>query len=151
MGRLHGIGSSRTKRGGVKVDTILLDTDVTSYIIKDLPVATHFRPIIFGNRIALSFMTLAEIHEGICRSNWGEFKKRKIIDGLRQFVVLPFTSNVCEIWGLVRAERRQQPISVSDAWIAATAMAYKLPLLTNNEKHFQGITGLNLLRVPLPK
>ena len=50
------------------MDTILLDTDVTSYIIKDLPIATLFRSIIFGNRVAVSFMTLAEIHEGICRS-----------------------------------------------------------------------------------
>ena len=130
------------------MDTILLDTDVTSYIIKDLPIATAFRPIVFGKRVAVSFMTLAEIHEGIYRSNWGEIKKRKIFDGLRQFVVLPFTASVCEIWGRIRAERKQQPISVGDAWIAATAIAYGLPLLTNNVKHFQEITGLNLLQIP---
>ena len=133
------------------MDTILLDTDVTSYIIKDLPVAAIFRPIVFGNRVAVSFMTLAEIHEGIFRSNWGEVKKQRIADGLQQFVLLPFTVNVCEIWGRIRAERKHQPISGGDAWIAATSIAYQLPLLTNNEKHFHGITGLNLLRVPLPQ
>ena len=133
------------------MDIILLDTDVTSYIIKDIPAAVAFRPIVFEKRVAISFMTIAEIHEGICRSNWGETKKRAITDGLRQFVILPFTINVCEIWGQIRAERKQQPISVGDAWIAATAIAYKLPLLTNNQKHFLGITGLELLRVPLPK
>ena len=131
--------------------TILLDTDVASYIIKDVPTATVFRPIVLGNRVAVSFMTLAEIHEGIHRSQWGETKKRKILDGLRQFVLLPFTINVCEIWGRIRAERKQQPISVGDAWIAATAIAYKLPFLTNNVKHFQDITGLHILRVPLPE
>jgi len=130
--------------------TILLDTDVTSYIIKDLSIASVFRPIVFGKRLAVSFMTLAEIYEGIYRSNWGEAKKQAIITGLRQFVILPFTVNVCETWGRIRAERKQQPLSVGDAWIAATAIAYELPLLTNNTKHFQGITGLNLLRVPLP-
>ena len=97
------------------MDTILLDTDVVSYIIKDVPGATVFRPVVFGKRIAISFMTLAEIHEGLHRSNWGDAKKRRIIDGLRQFVVLPFTTNVCEIWGRIRAERKQQPISVGDA------------------------------------
>ena len=130
------------------MDTILLDTDVTSYIIKDLPFASVFRPVIHGKQVAVSFMTIAEIHEGIFRSNWGKPKKQKIVNGLRQFVVLPFTINVCEIWGRIRAERKQQPISVGDAWIAATAIAYKLPLMTNNVKHFQDITGLNLLRVP---
>jgi len=133
------------------MDTILLDTDITSYIIKDLPVATVFRPIVFGKRVAISFMTFAEIQEGIHRSNWGEAKKQKIVSGVRQFIILPFTVNMCEIWGRIRAERRQQPISVGDAWIAATAITYKLPLLTNNVKHFQGIAGLNLLRVPLPE
>ena len=133
------------------METILLDTDVTSYIIKDVPVAQPFRPMIFRKRIAVSFMTLAEIHEGIYRSHWGETKRQRILDGLRQFVILPFTANVCEIWGRIRAERRQQPISVGDAWIAATAVVYQLPLLTNNVKHFHSITELNLLRVPLPK
>jgi len=128
------------------MESILLDTDVTSYIIKDLPVATAFRPMIFGKQVAVSFMTLAEIHEGIYRSHWGETKKHKIINSLRQFIVLPFTINVCEIWGRIRAERKQQPISVGDAWIAATAIAYHLPLLTNNGKHFQNIMGLNLLQ-----
>ena len=132
------------------MDTVLLDTDVTSSIIKDLPVSTVFRPVVFGKRVAVSFMTLAEIHEGVFRAEWGETKRRKIFDGLRQFVVLPFTVDVCEIWGRVRAERKHQPISVGDAWIAATAIAYELPLLTNNVKHFQEIAGLNLLRVPLP-
>ena len=33
------------------MNTILLDTDVTSYIIKDLPVASVFRPIVFGKRV----------------------------------------------------------------------------------------------------
>jgi len=131
------------------MDTILLDTDVLSYIIKDLPVAAALRPVVFGKRIAVSFMTLAEIHEGVFRSHWGETKRRKIFDSLRQCVVLPFTINVCEIWGRVRAKRKQQPISVGDAWIAATAIAYELPLLTNNVKHFQNITSLHLLRVPL--
>ena len=133
------------------MDTILLDTDVTSYIIKGLPIATVFCSIVFGNRVAVSFMTLAEVYEGIYRSHWGEPKKQRIIDGLQQFVILPFTVNVCDVWGRIRAERRQQPISVGDAWIAATAIAYKLPLLTNNVKHFQNITGLNILRVPLPE
>jgi predicted nucleic acid-binding protein len=150
MERFSKIDSSWAKGKGVTMDTILLDTDVTSYIIKDLPVAAAFRPIVLGNRLAVSFMALAEIHEGIYRSNWGEVKKQTIAKGLRQFVILPFTNSVCEIWGRIRAERKQQPISVGDAWIAATAIAYELPLLTNNQKHFHGIAGLKLIRVPLP-
>jgi predicted nucleic acid-binding protein len=42
----------------------------------------------------------------------------------------------------VRCERRQQPISGEDAWIAATALTHGCPLVTHNAADFQGIAGL---------
>lgn len=34
------------------------------------------------------------------------------------------------------------PISAADAWIAATALLYGVPLVTHNRKDFEGIDGL---------
>jgi tRNA(fMet)-specific endonuclease VapC len=38
-----------------------------------------------------------------------------------------------------------RPVDPSDAWIAATAIRYNLPLVTHNRRHFDGITGLQVI------
>ena len=38
-----------------------------------------------------------------------------------------------------------QRLEEFDAWIAATALRFSLPLATNNRKHFDGIAGLTLV------
>jgi len=38
-----------------------------------------------------------------------------------------------------------QPIQVADAWIAATALALDVPLVTHNAVDFEGIEGLEIL------
>jgi toxin FitB len=41
--------------------------------------------------------------------------------------------------------RRQRKRSLGDSIIAATALLYELPLLTNNEADFKGINGITVL------
>lgn len=62
--------------------------------------------------------------------------------------MIPFSIEVCEEWGAIRCERRTRTIAVDDAWIAATARAYRLPLVTHNPGDFTGIGGLDVLAVP---
>lgn len=38
--------------------------------------------------------------------------------------------------------RRAQPMPVADCWIAATALAFGLELVTHNPADFRGIPGL---------
>jgi len=37
------------------------------------------------------------------------------------------------------------PVSVGDAWIAATALAYSIPLVTHNYSDFKNISGLQII------
>ena len=63
----------------------------------------------------------------------------------RSYVVMPWTAIVCRHWGEIRAGRSAQPIALDDAWIAATAHAHSLPLMTHNPTDFAGILGLELV------
>jgi tRNA(fMet)-specific endonuclease VapC len=64
---------------------------------------------------------------------------------LTTFVLLDGTPDVAARWAEVRAVRRAQPIGVADCWIAATALAYGLELVTHNPADFQGIPGLAII------
>lgn len=66
---------------------------------------------------------------------------------LSDYTMIYANEAVCQRWARVRFERRHQPISVDDAWIAATALAYNIPLVTHNPADFAGIAGLRVLTV----
>ena len=125
--------------------TLLLDTNVVSYLMRDDPLARLYRPHLANHSLAISFMTVAELYEGAFRANWGS-AKRGYLDKIHgSFVVIPSDGNLCARWGEVRFMRRRQPISMDDAWIAATAIEYGCPLVTHNATDFHGIPGLNII------
>ena len=71
------------------------------------------------------------------------------------FEPLPFDASAARAFGQVAAALRRsgrKPAARSyDAMIAATAIANELPLYTCNPDDFAGITGLDVVSVPLPK
>ncbi|MBV9786669.1 MAG: PIN domain-containing protein [Chloroflexi bacterium] len=79
--------------------------------------------------------------------NWGQQRVYQLETHLRSYVVVPFDSAVCRVWGNLRAvcQRAGQPISVQDAWIAATALHHQLPLVTHNPGDFQSVEGLTII------
>jgi tRNA(fMet)-specific endonuclease VapC len=66
---------------------------------------------------------------------------------LSGFITLPITPDVS--WEYGRAYRylrdNDQLIGANDLWIAATAIAHALPLVTRNEREFRRVPGLNVL------
>ena len=68
---------------------------------------------------------------------------------MRSYAVIPSSPEVCRAWATIREQRRSQPISVDDAWIAASALAWSAVLATHNPVDFQGIVELGLITVPV--
>ncbi len=66
---------------------------------------------------------------------------------LEDYVLIEADKNIADKWAAVRYEsvRTGKQISSSDAWIAATALAYSIPLITNNHKDFKNIASLKLI------
>ncbi len=133
---------------------ILLDTDVLNYIARrEHKLAPKFRPLVHNKVIAISFITVAEIHFGIFNkpntsAKWKDFWTKKVFPNL---VILYPDYNTCEIFGKIRAQDKQhiphRNTNFTDLWIAACAIQYDLPLLTNNIRHFQHIKNLKLVKI----
>jgi len=127
------------------VESILLDTNVVSFPMRGDTRAVPYRRHLEGKTLAISFMTVAELYEGACRRGWGEDRLARLEAQIRNYVVVPFSNRMCRIWGQIRATRRQQPVSVDDAWIAASALAFDCPLVTHNPTDFSEIPGLTVI------
>jgi len=127
------------------MDAVVLDTNIVSYLIKGHSLATLYRPHLEEKTLAISFMTVGELYEGAYRRAWSGQRFEKLKEELRNYLVIPYSPGICEAWGRIRAERKGQPISVDDAWIAASALAHACPLVTHNPDDFVGISGLRVI------
>jgi len=130
------------------MDVILLDTDVVSFIFKGDSRAADYEPHFHERQLAISFMTVAELYQWATIHNWGESRRDRLTESIRaDYTVLSFDFKLCQIWGEIRAARRSigKPISPQDAWIAATALHYDIPLVTHNPKDFVDISDLNII------
>ncbi|MEI6806033.1 MAG: type II toxin-antitoxin system VapC family toxin [Myxococcaceae bacterium] len=125
---------------------ILLDTNIISELMKSAPDARLITWIDAREpwQLYTSATTVAEITYGI--SVLPEGKRRKQIEEswaecLRQGfsgMVLPFTKEAAEIYGVLMADRKRlgRPVSMADGQIAAIAKLNNATLATRNTKDF---------------
>lgn len=68
-------------------------------------------------------------------------------DLLLQTTVLSFNQNAAQIAVNINNElkKKRKQIEMADLFIAATAIAYDLPIATLNKKHFERIVGLYII------
>ena len=125
--------------------TLILDTNIVSFLMKGDTRANVYQRHLEGNTLAISFMTVGELYEGAYRQGWSEKRLGKLKELIKSYLVIPFSPALCERWGQIRTERRNQPIAVDDGWIAATALIYGCPLVTHNPEDFKGIVGLQII------
>ncbi|MDZ7617365.1 MAG: type II toxin-antitoxin system VapC family toxin [Patescibacteria group bacterium] len=132
-------------------DFLLLDTDVASYLFKKSPRATAFQALLEGKQAALAFVSIAELFKWTVKRRWTEEKVEQLEAALRRYLVIPYDRDLAWAWARVvtSCEEAGRTIAPSDAWIAAAALHHRVPLLTNNVKHYEAaesLCGLQLLR-----
>jgi hypothetical protein len=128
--------------------SFLLDTNVISESAKPRPEPRVMRWLaaVDEDDVFLSVVTFAELRRGIDRLAHGH--RRTGLDvWLRENLparfdgrILPIDAAVADAWGRLVAKRESagRPIGTMDAFIAATAMAFSLTLVTRNESDFKG-------------
>lgn len=126
---------------------IILDTDVVSFLFKGDTRAEAYRPYLSSRTLALSFMTVAELYRWAFARNWGAERISQLETQLANYVIVPYDRDLCWQWAKICAERQRlgKPISVQDAWIAATAVLHGCSLATHNAGDYAGIAGLTII------
>jgi predicted nucleic acid-binding protein len=126
---------------------VVVDTNVVSFLFKSESRARLYRKHLLGKTLYISFMTVAELRRWALASNWGPAKIAHLDRYLQRFNIVLVDLPLCEKWAeaINGADRAGLPISASDAWIAATALALNCPLITHNAADFQGVPGLTII------
>ena len=126
---------------------VIVDTDVVSFLFKGDTRAQLYRPHLQGKALALSFMTVAELYQWAYIRNWGKRRLTRLEEQLRAYVIVPYDNDLCKQWATICVGRQRlgRPVSVQDAWIAATALRHGCPLVTHNRDDFANITGLTVI------
>jgi tRNA(fMet)-specific endonuclease VapC len=129
------------------MSTLIVDTDVVSFLLKGDTRAQLYRPHLQDKTLALSFMTVAELYQWAYVRNWGDRKLTRLQEQLHRYVIVPFDNKLCKQWASISVQRQRlgRPISVQDAWIAATALRHSCPLVTHNGQDFSDIAGLEVI------
>ncbi len=127
--------------------TVVVDTDVVSFLLKGDTRAQLYRPHLQGKTLALSFMTVAELYQWAYIRDWAEQRLAQLEERLRTYIIIPFDNELCRQWARTCVERKRlgRPISVQDAWIAASALRHGCALVTHNRDDFANIAGLNII------
>jgi predicted nucleic acid-binding protein len=102
---------------------------------------------------AISPITVAELHVGVLAAADVDTRARRLatLETVADVETLPIDNAVAAAWALLRihlAESKRR-LNVNDLWIAATALAHELPVVTQDDDFdpIEGISGLEVVRV----
>jgi predicted nucleic acid-binding protein len=120
---------------------LILDTNALSAFVDGEPGIGA----ILGsqNRAAIPVIALGEFRYGIMGSRHRKTYEEWLNAHLRHFDLLPITAETTVPYAALRAtlKRLGRPIPANDAWIAALAVQYRLPVLSRDE-HFDDLPGV---------
>ena len=125
----------------------LLDTNICIHIRRRRPpaVLARFQQLKPGEAV-LSVITYGELVYGAEKSQFSEQASRQLAElaSLLPVMELPFRAG--EIYGSIRAALEAEGCTIgnNDLWIAAHAKAASLILVTNNEREFRRVQGLDI-------
>jgi len=127
----------------------LLDTSV---LIAD----ESGRPLDAGrlpDEVAISAVTIAELHVGVLAARDVETRARRLaaLEATADVQLLPVDERVAAAWARLRVHLAEagRRLNVNDLWIAATALAHDLPVVTQDDDFgpVDGVAGLSVVRV----
>ncbi len=123
----------------------LLDTDICSYLAQGKPSIVHRLSILRSDEWGISSLTEYELLKGVQLKQVGPWVKNTT-EFLKYANVLPFSSEAAHHSGIISADLKSKgkPSGLIDELIAGHAISLGATLVTNNQKHFIGISNLKV-------
>jgi predicted nucleic acid-binding protein len=132
------------------MDTVLLDTDVFSFLLKGREEAELYKKHVEGKIIAVTFVTVGELYAGIIKAKWMPASVIKYERRLKAMAFLTCDIGVCKAYAEIKNELKHETIGVNDLWIASCARRHSVPLVTHNRKHFERVRDLTVISEARP-
>ncbi len=127
----------------------LLDTDICSYAIKrkEATLLKRVREGLIAEEIAISVITRGELLYGLALLPEAISLARAVHAFLDTVPCLDWNKEAANRYATLRAHQKitGNPIGYMDTQIASHALAENLTLVTNNERHYGRIDGLQLV------
>jgi tRNA(fMet)-specific endonuclease VapC len=124
---------------------LMLDTDISSYVIRRRPPQIAERFARHAEQLCVSVMTVAELRFGAAKAARPELAS--LVEAyLARLTILDWGDSATFHYARIRTEleRLGTPIGNMDLLIACHAVAEQAVLVTNNVKHFGAVPGLRV-------
>lgn len=103
------------------------------------------------DELAVSVVTIGELRAGVVGASDASVRARRLTTLTRALELdpVPVDDGVAEQWATLRVLLRDagRRMPVNDSWIAATAMALGVPVVTQDDDYDVDIDGLDVIRV----
>lgn len=124
----------------------LADTSVFIGLESRRPLNLELLP----DELAVSIITIGELRAGVLATNdvaVRDLRLRTLTRAL-ELAPIPINADVADSWAMLRVSLRDRGLRmpVNDSWIAATALALGVPVVTQEDDYIQ-LPGLNVIRV----
>jgi predicted nucleic acid-binding protein len=123
----------------------LADTSAFIAVERTRPLRTELPGL-----LAVSYVTVAELIAGVLRAPTPSEQERRLrtLRQAERLTPLPVDGRIARAWAELRGalRERKQTLPGNDSWIAATAIAHGLPMITQDED-YADVPGLEVIRL----
>ncbi|RFF27806.1 MULTISPECIES: PIN domain-containing protein [unclassified Wenzhouxiangella] len=124
----------------------LLDTNMLIAAVKGRSPVRERLETIDASNILISPIVLGELLTGVEKSQRKSANRKRLLTVLEGLRIVELGPEVAVRYGQVRAflESKGTPIGANDFWIAAHALDLGAVLVTDNEREFHRVPGLDV-------
>jgi predicted nucleic acid-binding protein len=130
----------------MRTSSVLLDTNVASFFVKRSIESPRYEHLVGGRSKCLSIISVGELRFGAVKDNWGNARCSVLESFVDDATIMYVSDEIAAMVAIVMNRRRREGrrMEWNDAWIAATAMFHRLPLVTH-DRDFLEIEGLEVI------
>jgi predicted nucleic acid-binding protein len=103
------------------------------------------------DEVGVSVVTVAELRLGVLQAPDDAARSRRLstLAAAQRLAPFPVADQVAAAWALLRRQLRASGLrmEINDSWIAATAIAHGMAVVTQDNGFPDGIPGLTIIRV----